>query len=42
VFLLLDRALYLEQRDLTVAIGTVFSASVSARNLALVAERRRG
>ena len=39
VFVLLDRALYLEDLGLAVAIGTLFPASVSARNLALLASR---
>jgi len=38
VFVLLDRALYLEERGFAVTIGTLFPASVSARNLALVGE----
>lgn len=37
IFVLLDRALYLERHGARVAIGTVFPASVSARNLGLVA-----
>ena len=39
VFVLLDRALYLEERGFVVSIGTVFAERVSARNLALVATR---
>ena len=37
VFVLLDRALLLERHGARVAIGTVFPASVSGRNLGLVA-----
>ncbi len=37
VYVLLDRALYLEDHGLAVTIGTLFPASVSPRNLALVA-----
>ncbi|MEO6418224.1 MAG: methyltransferase [Polyangiaceae bacterium] len=37
VFVLLDRALYLEEHGLEVVVGTLFPKSVSARNLALVA-----
>ena len=39
VFVLLDRARYLEEHGLEVAIGAIFPASVSARNLALIAGR---
>jgi len=39
VFVLLDRARYLEQRGFTVEIGALFPPEVSARNLALVARR---
>lgn len=42
VFVLLDRAVYLEERGFAVAIGALFPASVSARNLALVARPRCG
>jgi SAM-dependent methyltransferase len=37
VFVLLDRARYLEERGFEVSVGTLFPASVSARNLVLVA-----
>ena len=37
VLILLDRARYLEERGFDVALGTLFPAAVSARNLALVA-----
>ena len=37
VFVLVDRALLLERGGMRVAIGTLFEASVSARNLALTA-----
>jgi hypothetical protein len=37
VYVLLDRAAYLEQRGLSVEIGALFPAAVSPRNLALVA-----
>jgi hypothetical protein len=37
VFVLVDRALYLEQHGFEVAIGALFAPSVSPRNLALVA-----
>ena len=37
VFVLLDRATYLEEHGFAVELGTLFPASVSARNLALVA-----
>lgn len=37
VFVLLDRARYLEERGLDVAAGTLFPMDVSARNLVLVA-----
>ncbi len=37
VFVLLDRAVYLEQHGFEVAIGSLFAARVSPRNLALVA-----
>jgi hypothetical protein len=37
-FVLLDRARYLEERGFAVALGTLFSPDVSARNLALVAK----
>ncbi|MGD0526810.1 MAG: methyltransferase [Polyangiaceae bacterium] len=37
VYVLLDRAAYLEQHGLSVAVGELFPATVSARNLALVA-----
>lgn len=37
VFVLVDRALHLEQRGFEVAIGSLFAARVSPRNLALVA-----
>lgn len=40
VFVLLDRARYLEERGFVVAVGTVFPLSASARNLVLVAKRR--
>lgn len=40
VFVLLDRALYLEQRGFDVRVGVLFPTEVSARNLALVATRR--
>lgn len=39
VFVLLDRARYLEQAAFKVAIGPIFQASVSARNLVLLASR---
>ena len=39
VFVLVDRARYLEERGYSVEIGALFPASVSARNLALVASR---
>ena len=31
VFVLLDRALYLEERGFSVSVGTVFGSNVSAR-----------
>jgi SAM-dependent methyltransferase len=37
VFVLLDRALYLERHGLAVTVGEAFPAAVSARNLAIVA-----
>ena len=37
VYVLLDRAAYLEEHGFTVEVGVLFPASVSARNLALVA-----
>jgi SAM-dependent methyltransferase len=40
VFVLLDRARYLEERGLEVAVGPIFPASVSARNLAVIARLR--
>ncbi|MGZ3424608.1 MAG: methyltransferase [Polyangiales bacterium] len=40
VHLLRDRAAYLEQHGFDVAVGTLFSLAVSARNLALVASKR--
>lgn len=40
VFVLLDRARYLERRGFDVEVGTVFPQDVSARNLALVAAIR--
>lgn len=40
VYVLLDRALHLEEHGLSVRVGTLFPASVSARNLALVAQPR--
>lgn len=40
VFVLLDRARYLEERGYAVAIGVIFPASVSARNLVLLASPR--
>ena len=39
VFVLLDRALYLEERGFIVRVGALFPKTVSARNLALVAAR---
>ena len=39
VFVLLDRAVFLEERGFQVAVGTLFGADVSARNLALFAHR---
>lgn len=39
VYVLLDRALHLEERGFSVTIGALFPATVSARNLALVAQR---
>ena len=39
VFVLLDRAVYLEERGFTVSVGTAFASSVSARNLGLVGWR---
>jgi len=39
VFVLLDRAVYLEDRGFTMSVGTVFASSVSARNLGLVGSR---
>lgn len=39
VFVLLDRARYLEERGYDVRAGVLFDAAVSARNLALVADR---
>ena len=41
VFVLVDRALYLETRGFEVRIGTAFPDTLSARNLALVATRKR-
>jgi hypothetical protein len=41
VFVLLDRAIYLEERGFTVTIGALFPSEVSARNLVLLAERRQ-
>jgi SAM-dependent methyltransferase len=41
VYVLLDRAGCLEERGLAVEVGTLFPASTSARNLALVATPRR-
>ena len=38
VFVLLDRALHLEEHGFDVAIGTLFPSDVSARNLALTAQ----
>jgi SAM-dependent methyltransferase len=40
VFVLLDRARYLEERGFDVAVGILFGEDISARNLALVASRR--
>ncbi len=40
VFVLLDRARYLEARGHAVTVGTVFAAELSPRNLALVARGR--
>ena len=40
VFVLLDRARFLEERGFMVEVGIAFPASVSARNLALLATRR--
>jgi hypothetical protein len=37
VYVLYDRAAYLEERGFEVAAGTLFPASVSPRNLAVVA-----
>jgi len=37
VYVLLDRAAYLEAHGLVVELGTLFPMSVSARNLALIA-----
>jgi SAM-dependent methyltransferase len=37
VYVLLDRAVYLEEHGFAVEVGTLFAATVSARNLALVA-----
>lgn len=37
VYVLLDRAMFLERRGLVVRVGTAFRADVSARNLALIA-----
>ena len=39
VMVLLDRARYLEEHGFSVTVGALFPATVSARNLALVAER---
>ena len=39
VFVLLDRAVYLEEHGFAVSIGTLFPETVSARNLALIANR---
>ena len=39
VFVLLDRALYLEEHGFFVTVGALFPNAVSARNLALVATR---
>ncbi len=39
VFVLLDRARYLEERGFVVEVGSIFPPSVSARNLALLARR---
>jgi SAM-dependent methyltransferase len=39
VFVALDRAVYLEERGFTAAVGTVFSPEVSARNLAVLGWR---
>jgi hypothetical protein len=40
VFVLLDRARYLDERGLDVAVGVLFDEEISARNLTLVASRR--
>ena len=37
VFVLLDRALYLEERDFEVTVGALFPKSISARNLVFTA-----
>jgi hypothetical protein len=37
VYVLFDRAAYLEQHGFSVDVGTLFPALVSARNLALLA-----
>jgi hypothetical protein len=37
VYVLLDRAAYLEDKGFEVELGALFPATVSARNLALVA-----
>jgi hypothetical protein len=39
VFVLLDRAVYLEERGFAVSVGTVFASRFSARNLGLVGSR---
>ena len=41
VYVLLDRACYLEAHGFEVEVGVVFAAAVSARNLALLARRAR-
>jgi SAM-dependent methyltransferase len=42
VLVLLDRAVYLEDRGFEVAVGPLFPTAVSARNLALIAKRPFG
>ncbi|MBL8740440.1 MAG: hypothetical protein JNK04_05080 [Myxococcales bacterium] len=39
MFVLVDRALYLEQAGFTVSVGTAFPREISARNLAILAYR---
>ncbi len=41
VFVLIDRARYLEERGFDVTVGAIFPPSVSARNLALLGSPRR-